>query len=152
MIDWVGRLQSLSLYGNRIVTQFISSHSPQALSIVTLRFSHFLQSLSLQSVSSQSMYLQPLSLVTSYLHFTARVFGHSAITPFLGGSGSVTSFSHSFSLSLVTLSRHSLSRVIVSLWGGYDQYAPYKCRSLLQDIVSFIGLLFKRDLQFQRAY
>ena len=35
-----------------------------------------------------------------------------------------------------------------TVWGGYDEYAPLNHRSLLQNIVSFIGLFCKRDLQF----
>ena len=38
------------------------------------------------------------------------------------------------------------------LWGGYDQQAPYNGRSLLQNIVCFIGLFCKRDLSFSGAY
>ena len=34
------------------------------------------------------------------------------------------------------------------LWGGYDEQAPSNYRSLLQNIVSFIGLFCKRDLYF----
>jgi len=49
-------------------------------------------------------------------------------------------------LSLVILSRHTLSYGII--WGGYDQQAPEKYRSLVQNIVSFIGLFCKRDLYF----
>ena len=33
-------------------------------------------------------------------------------------------------------------------WGGYDWWAPKNYRSLLQNIVSFIGLVCKRDLCF----
>ena len=34
----------------------------------------------------------------------------------------------------------------VSLWGGFDQKAPENYRSLLQNIVSLVGLFCKRDL------
>ena len=38
-----------------------------------------------------------------------------------------------------------------AIWDGYDQQAPLNCRSLLQNIVSFIGLFCKRDLSYQGA-
>ena len=33
------------------------------------------------------------------------------------------------------------------IWGGYDEYAP-NYRSLLQNIVCFLGLFCKKDLSF----
>jgi len=44
------------------------------------------------------------------------------------------------------------SSCIISVWGAYDQYAPLNCKSLLLNIVSFIGLFCKRDLSFEGAY
>jgi len=41
----------------------------------------------------------------------------------------------------------NIHRGRVLIWGGYGKY-----RSLLQNIVCFIGLFCKRDLQFYRSY
>ena len=38
----------------------------------------------------------------------------------------------------------------ILVWGGYDQQAHSNYRSVLQNVVSFIGLFCKRDLQFWR--
>jgi len=35
---------------------------------------------------------------------------------------------------------------LVLLWGGYDQWAPQNYRSLVQNIVSFIGLFGKKHV------
>ena len=41
---------------------------------------------------------------------------------------------------------------IYQIWGGYDWWAPENLRSLLQNMVSFIGFFCKRDLQFPGTY
>ena len=52
-----------------------------------------------------------------------------------------------------SLVSHPLWRLSVSrLWGGYGQQDRLNYRSLLQNFVSFIGLLCKRDLSFHRSY
>jgi len=37
------------------------------------------------------------------------------------------------------------------IWGGYDEWAAWNYKSLLQNIVSFIGLFCKRDRWFQKS-
>ena len=41
---------------------------------------------------------------------------------------------------------HQYIHVYIWVWGGYDEWASLDYRSLLQDIVSFIGLFCKRFL------
>ena len=51
--------------------------------------------------------------------------------------------------------RRVLARVVMRelvLWGGYGSKDRLNHRSLLQNIVSFIGLFCKRDPSFNRSY
>jgi len=42
--------------------------------------------------------------------------------------------------------------VVYTRWGGYSYLAPLNYGSLLQNVVSFIGLFCKRALLFEGAY